>query len=375
MFTHRGMTVFLPVLCVLAIFFSCFQASALVINPTYDITVQTNANATQIEADVGIAITNIETLFTNPITLNIGVYCGTNGANNPFNSADIQLSESYASSVGQTGFGYVQLTNAFWAARKTAAQISAYASLPLADPTLGTNWYVPQCEAKALNVLISPNAPGNDGAIGFSTDPGIVFDFNPTNRAVSGEYDFIACAEHELTEVMGRTTYDMDDSGYYIPFDLFRFTTNGIRSITAEDLDVYFSVNDGATDLEDYNEPYNGGDLQDWESPSTPQNSFDAFAFPGNENYLSYADLIVMNILGYDLSYKAPVQAAQQLNAKTMQITFTNQTGMAFSILMATNPSTSWTTLGTPAETSIRQYQFTDTHATNSARYYDVILH
>jgi hypothetical protein len=381
MFINRGLFIAkAAIFCAPLLFTFSYSARALIIDPTYDITVNTNANATQIKADIGIAITNIETLLTNPITLNITVYWGTNGASNPFSNG-IALSESDAQLEYQPGsFGYPQVTNALWASRKTAAQISAYTNLPGSDPTPnGSTWLMPRCEAKALGLTMfaEPNDSVNDGAIGFTTDPGIVFDFNPTNRAVVGEYDFIASAEHEMTEVMGRTTYRMDVYGYYLPFDLFRFTNSGAANITAEATNAYFSVNGGATVLEDYNEPYNGGDLQDWESPSIPPDSFDAYAYDGDENYLSYADLIALNVLGYELSYKAPTQAAQPSGANSVQITFTNQTGMALGVLMTTNANTSltnWTLLGMPTENPVGHYQFTDTHATNSLRLYDVIL-
>lgn len=370
------------VFCALALFSFNHSARALIIKPTYDITVTTNANAALIEADVGIAITNYESLFTNAITLNIGVYWGTNGANNPFNDGfDIGLSESdavleYNPNPGV--FGFVQVTNAFWAARKTAAQISAYRHLPGSDPSPnGAIWAVPRCEAKALGIaalVTNPNDSQNDGAIGFSSDSDIVFDFNPTNRAVAGEFDFIACVEHELAEVMGRTTYKMDESGYYLPFDLFRFTGNGIESITGEDTGVYFSVDGGATDLENYNMDGDGGDIQDWASPSSPPDSYDAFAYDGSENYLSYADLIVMNVLGYQLTYKAPKQAIQQASANSVLLTFTNQTGMALGILTTTNASpATWTLMGMPTESPIGHYQFTAA-TTNNVQLYDVIL-
>jgi hypothetical protein len=56
-------------------------------------------------------------------------------------------------------------------------------------------------EAKALG-LLAGNATGIDGYVGFNNSAN--YTFNPNNRAVAGEYDFIGLALHEITEVMGR---------------------------------------------------------------------------------------------------------------------------------------------------------------------------
>jgi hypothetical protein len=59
-----------------------------------------------------------------------------------------------------------------------------------------------------------------------------------------------------------------------------------------------------------------------------------------------------------------------------MQLTFTNVTGLNFSILASTNLTTAvanWTVLGMPTESPAGQYQFVDS-ITNKTRFYRVRL-
>ncbi len=372
MFTNRGYVIAKRVVFFAMVFFLFrFPASALIINPTYDTTVTTNINAAQFEASFAVAVQSIETLFTNPVTINITVYWGTNGASNPF-SGGIGLG---ASSMSGNFFSYSQIVAALRSTMKTTIQSNAVASLPASDPTPnGSSWVVPRAEEKALNLLASDSA--HDGDVGFAADE--PFDFGPTNRANITAFDFIGVAEHEITEVMGRVNFGLDMSGNYVPYDLFRFTNSGARSMSYGDDGVYFSINNGTNNLKNYDPPEDMEDIQDWEWPGSPPDSFDASAINGNENTLSYADLAAMNVLGYELNYKAVAESARQMAAKTMQVTFTNVTGMAYGIIETTNLATAitnWNTLGTPTEGPIGQYQFTDTQATNRARYYGVVLH
>lgn len=345
---------------------------ALTFNVTYDSSVTSQPNAAQIETAFGIATQVIQTLYTNSSSLNITVYWGNVG---PF-SGGIGLGASQTQALS---YSYAAITNALRATRTTVADSNSVASLPATDPT-GGPWYVPLAEAKAMGISAqngydANNSTISDGDVGFASD--VSYNFNPTNRAaVSGDYDFIAVAEHEITEVMGRDTFGLNQNGNYVPYDLFRFTASGTRSFNVNDSNVYFSADNGATVLKFFYGDVNTGDIQDW-ATSTPPDAYDAYISNGQVGRLSSADLTALDIIGYKLNFAAPQLTGAPLANGNFKISFTNMTGMGFAVLATTNLSLStsnWTNLGTPSESPAGQYQLTDTQAASKTRFYRVRL-
>lgn len=355
----KGVPLFLALSCAIS-------AHGLTFKVTYDTSVTGSPNSAAIQSGFAVATQTFQSLYTNAMTVNITVY---------FNNT-VSLGESGYLLTGNPP--YATLTSALRIARTTTADSNSVASLPATSPVGASVWWIPRAEAKALNsglgfYGVTPTDPSQDGDITFAST--VNYTFDPTNRAVAGKFDFIAVAEHEISEVLGRGFLLNDSFGGYQPYDLFRFTSSGTRSFSVNDTNVYFSVDNGVTALKSFYTNVNFGDVQDWQS-SSPPDACDAFLTSGKKATLSFADLTALDILGYNLNFVAPRLTSTKLDDGNFQLTFTNVPGLNFSVLASTNlalAATNWRVIGTPTENPAGQYQFTDA-ITNKSRFYRVRL-
>lgn len=266
----------------------------MIINVTYDSSV--SGAPAGFTAAISYVVDFLEATFTNPVAINIAVGWGEiDGQSIPSS----YLGESLESTA--PAYTYSQVRTALIANASSAAAVAAAGTLPTADPTDGGNFDLGTADAKALGLYAASSAI--DGWIGFYSGAD-TFTFDPNNRAVSGEYDFIGIALHEITEVMGRDA----DLGYgpypdsYTALDLFRYSAPGVRDLTAGGRGVhpYFSIDGGDTDLDNFNtDP--SGDYGDW-ADSAGNDSFLAFSNSGVENSFSATDLTVMQAIGWNES-------------------------------------------------------------------------
>lgn len=345
----------------MSLFLGARSVSALTINITYNSSVTVLTNAAQVEAAFAAAAQTFQILYTNAVTINITMYWGPTG---PFTNG-IGLGMSSFPLVFSS---YSEITNALRAHRASAADTNSVASLPAVDPTGGT-WLVPLAEARVLGFN---GLQGNhDGDVGFASN--VNYTLDPNNRSVPGKFDFIGVAEHEISEVLGRCTFDLQSN--FVPYDLFRFANVGVRSFDPNAINAYFSVDNGATALRSFYTNMSMGDVQDWKTVNGAPDAYDAFSSSGHILPISTADVTTLDVLGYN----GPGLAASHLSGSksngNFQLTFTNLPGVGFTVVASTNialPLTNWTVLGTASESPAGQFQFMDTLATNKVRFYGV---
>lgn len=253
----------------------------------FDITFGAGVSAVA-QAAVNAVTAYYSSQFSDPITLNITVNFGP-------------ISGLGSSSYSLNSFTYAQIRNALIGDATTTDDTAAYGTVPITDPNPNTHtYYLHRGEQKALN-LLDPNNVTSDGTVTFSNTA--AFDYSRADGITAGQYDFIGVVSHEFTEIMGRqiltgannNAQNGPANGYY-PMDLFHYSSPGVRTFSGS-APGYFSIDNGNTNLGDFNTSVNG-DWGDW--GNVPNDSYDAFSSPGVVNDISPNDLRLMDVLGYN---------------------------------------------------------------------------
>ena len=184
---------------------------------------------------------------------------------------------------------------------------------------------VNHAEAKALG-LADTNTDWADAYIGVATVAN--GNYFGTGTPTTGQWDAKSELVHELSEVLGRTTFVVDNGTDGTPLNLFDFTVNASGAVVISTDPAgsnYFSV-DGKSALEEFNNTaLYKGDSGDWATPgqASPNidpnaiwnDAFNAATYDGTLNVISTADALTLEALGYTLAtpIAPPTPAAGQV--------------------------------------------------------------
>ena len=281
--------------------------TGLAIHPTFDSSITGNPNAAAIQAMINRTIAIYESLFSDPITIQIRFrYATTRPDGSPLPQG----------AISQSDFGlYIMPWNTYISALRADATTNndnvANASLP--GSVLSTNMRPGSANGRAVGLNTSP-AMFADGTVGQGGPyDGIVTLNSATplqfSRPVNANnFDAQRITEHEIDEVIGLGSRLGHNSNDLRPQDLFSWSSAGHRNITSSGT-RYFSINGGVTNIVGFNQRPDG-DFGDWLSAACPQAHpypQNAFSCPGQSSDISATspEGINLDVIGYDLSVTA----------------------------------------------------------------------
>ncbi len=282
----------IPALLASAVLNGANSAHALIINPIWDSTITSDANAATIENTINSTIAIYQASFSNPITVSIKFAEMTSG---------LGQSSTYFGTVSYASY-LAQLTSH----ATTAADATALAHLGAGpnNPVNGnTSMAVTTANLRALGYVASPPSGNPDSTISLNM---ALMNLDRVSINPS-KYDLMAVAAHEIDEALGFGSLlnglangAAAPTGAVWGLDLYRYDGAGNRSFnTAVASLAYFSI-DGTTQLARFNQTA-GGDFSDFYStgPHSPQVQ-DAFGTPGATQNLG-VELTMLDVLGYNL--------------------------------------------------------------------------
>jgi hypothetical protein len=272
-------------------------SAGLIIIPTFDASIDA---ATQ--SSINTAIAFYQNNISTPITVNIHFR---------------NMSSGLGSSLFFSFTGSYSTWRSGWAATASSADdAAALASTPpgATNPINGSaNIVLKSPNGRAVGL----NTPEQNFTFGGSPCPGFVgsgcIGINVTLANSHGA--LITVLQHEIDEVLGMGSALSGTTTPANPWtnDLFRWASAGVRSYSANPSGTnpcsvatphaFFSIDGGATNLNEFNNCANGGDYGDWitHTPSQVQDAFTNFSGAPTLT-VSTPEVRTLDVLGYTLA-------------------------------------------------------------------------
>jgi hypothetical protein len=278
--------------------------TGLTIHPTFDSSITGNPNAAAIEAMINRAIAVYESLFSDPITIQIRFrYASTGPDGTPLSHGLVSQSDTTI----YTGISWNTYVSALRADARTSNDNTANASLP--GNALSPNIRPSSANGRAVG-LNTPPAMFANGTVGQGGPYDGIVTLNSSrpfqfSRPVNGNsFDAQRITEHEIDEVMGLGSRIGSNTSDLSPQDLYSWSSVGHRNITSSGT-RYFSINGGVTNIVGFNQDPNG-DFGDWLSTACPQTHpyvQNAFSCTGQSSDIAATspEGINLDVIGYDL--------------------------------------------------------------------------
>jgi len=268
-----------------------------VIHPTFDSSITNSPNSALIQAAINRAISIYESVFTDPITIEIRFRYATAL---PDGSSLTGLQQSLTVIYG---VGWDIWTNALRADATSSNDNIAIASLPASALVGGIVGAGPNGRALGLNTPPAMFADGTvgtggayDGIVTLNSASSLQFS-RPTD---ANRFDAQRSIEQGIGNIMG-LLYSLSD---FMPNDLFSWASPGSRNFDVSGR-RYFSIDGGVTTIIDFNQNPNGP-FAGWLSGTCPQaNPYVQNAFPcaGQFSDISATspEGIDLDVIGYNL--------------------------------------------------------------------------
>jgi hypothetical protein len=268
------------------------SASALTIIPTFDSSIAADANAVAITYAINFAIGTLQSNLVDNVTVKVTFV------------ADENVGLGQSSTVG-FDFDYSDFLPALRSHATSINDTNALNRLPNSptDPVIGgTKIHVTSAQARVLG--LDTDYTGTDSTVACKMSS-MNFTRPPADP---DKYDLTTVLEHEVDEVLGISS-GLPATNIVWPADLFRYTTNLVRTFTTNGADnAYFSV-DGTnlvarynmTPQADYADWWSSFGTNRWAPPGvTPHNQVqDAAGGPGSFVDLGVSELTALDIVGW----------------------------------------------------------------------------